>query len=200
VTWWQSAFDRDRRLLAAGWSVEPFLAHIPLAVEEGATSRTRIGQKDADLLILPSPCRAAVLARHPRRFRAFLHEARFIHNEHGIRLSQLVHHLVAQGIAHRFHIPLCLIQQTLDTTRMRFTTVFGELPAVLAFGGVEQSLQLAPRPPARLTAAKVRCNALVRLRRHPVPLHRWTGHEPPPSGSLYQVSVAVVVEAIAKAN
>ena len=74
------------------------------------------------------------------------------------------------SIAYRIHVPFRLIQQALDAARMRFTTVLGQLPTVLAFGGAEQSQQIAPRPRTRFTAAKARRNPLVGLRCHRVPL------------------------------
>ena len=51
----------DTGLLAPGGRVKPFLGHIQLAVNQGTARLTRIGHKDANLLLLPPPRGATLL-------------------------------------------------------------------------------------------------------------------------------------------
>src|SRR6266487_3979444 len=59
---------------------------------------TGVQEKDPDLAVLPAPSCPAVLPRYSRRLLPFLDEARFIHHQDPVCLSQLLDHVGLQFI------------------------------------------------------------------------------------------------------
>src|SRR6266487_6272937 len=176
---------------------------------------TGVQEKDPDLAVLPAPSCPAVLPRYSRRLLPFLDEARFIHHQDPVCLSQLLDHVGLQFIAHRLLIPVRFLQQPLHPVGVRFSQFLSHLPAVLALHRREQPLQVAPNALSHLGTSKMRPDPTRQLCQHvgsladdaPFSLHRarfwlrflfWT-HSLSPPHPFYHVSSlngAVVLEAV----
>jgi len=135
----------DARLQTPRGRVEPFLGDVEFPVHDGTARRTGIGQKDADLLILPATRGAAILAGHAGRLGTFLQEARLIDDENAAGLTQVVDHVPTEFVTHRVSVPFGLSQQALDAAWVPFAALFGELLPILAFCRAKQSRQLRAR-------------------------------------------------------
>ena len=90
-------------------------------------------------------------------------------------------------------VPLRLISEALETARMAFATRFSELPPIRRFGRAEQSGQIPPAPGSGFAASKAGRNAAVGIFTGSAEVTVGAGHEPPPRGLAYHISVAVVL-------
>ena len=97
-----------------------------------------IGEKDAELTILDTPCCPAVLALHAHRLGPFFQKPRFIDDQHGSALPKHLFHIPAQHIAQLLAVPHGSIQEVLHRIRRRFSRLFCQLPAIFAFHRTEQ--------------------------------------------------------------
>lgn len=66
-------------------------------------------------------------------------------HQHGACLTQMLHDVAAQFVAHRIRVLTSpLGEQALHAVVLRFTRPFGQLPAVLGFHQSEHAHQIAP--------------------------------------------------------
>lgn len=122
--------------------IGPCPRHIQLAVDECTAAMTGIAEEYADLAILDSARRAAVLALHAGRVLTFLDETSFVHDQHCITLAESFTHVLAQYIARGVGVPLCPLEQVLHAVRCCLANPFGKLPAVLALDCAQQPLHI----------------------------------------------------------
>jgi hypothetical protein len=141
----------------------PFLGQVQFAVQKAGSLGGSIQQKDADLTVLASPGRAAVLPRHPRRFLPFLDESCFIDHQHPVFFSQVFGDVGAHVVAHRLLIPVRIPQQPLHPTWASLPEFLGQLPAVLALDWRQQALQEAARSGSHLRPSKTGRDARMQL-------------------------------------
>jgi len=137
-------FGRKRHLLrhtgflASLGVVGPHLGQIQFPVQKRAPLRARVSEKDANLAVLPAARGPAVLALYPDRLRAFLKETSLVHDQHAVRIAQILNHVGLQVVTHTIRVPLRRIEQPLHPLRTRLTQLFGKLPAILALDAREQ--------------------------------------------------------------
>ncbi len=84
-------------------------------------------------------CRAGVLAGHAARLRALRQEAGLVDDQHAIRITEVVDHIIAQIVAHPVSVPGRSVQEALHTLCAELPDRLGELPAVLALDPIEQA-------------------------------------------------------------
>ena len=92
-----------------------------------------------ELAVLDLPGRAGVLPLHPGRAQALLEEPGLIHDQHALALTQMLHDVVPDVIAHAIDIPVRPPQQPLHTIRADLASVFSQRPAVLPFQTRDQT-------------------------------------------------------------
>src|SRR6266536_1537627 len=115
----QGWFGRKRLLVRDTGSttalaiVGPFFWQIELAIEQGVTLRTGVGQKDADLAVLDPSGGSAILTRHTCRMDAFLEKASFVNHTYSSRVGQIVNHIGSQTVAQGIGIPIRPAKQVL---------------------------------------------------------------------------------------
>jgi hypothetical protein len=96
-----------------------------------------IRQEDAQLAVLDTPSRAAILPLHPHRLGAFFDKAGFIDHQHSLGIPELLAHIATQDIPQAVALPAGAVQEVLHGIRCRFSHFFGQLPAIFAFDGTE---------------------------------------------------------------
>jgi hypothetical protein len=120
----------------------PLLGQIQLPVQKGLSSGAGVGEKYSDLAVLDSSCRAAVLALDSHRFGALFEKARLINHQHPLGIAQMLQDIAAQVVSHQGCVPIIGSQQSLDSIWGLVAQILGQLPAVLAFHGPQQSFQI----------------------------------------------------------
>ena len=132
---------------------------IEFAVNEGMSTGRHVGEKDADLTILHLSGRSAILHANASRFVAAFGETALINDQEGGLLAELFQDVLAQIITHQIGIPDRLGEQALHAIRRSLSGLFSQLPAILAFNGTEDTLQIGQCPPTRFRSRKTRRNA-----------------------------------------
>src|SRR6266566_2188439 len=118
-----------------------------------------VAEKDADLTILHLSGRSAILHANASRFVTSFGKAAFINDQDGRLLAELLQDILAQIITHQIGIPDRLGQQALHAIRSSLSGMFSQLPAILAFNGTENALQIGQCAPTRFRSRKTRRNA-----------------------------------------
>jgi hypothetical protein len=76
--------------------------------------RFRIDEfKTANLAVLPAARGPAVLALYPDRLRAFLKETGLVHDQHAVRIAEILSHVGLQVVTHTIRVPLRRIERPL---------------------------------------------------------------------------------------
>ena len=127
--------------------------------------RARIAKENADLTVLNPPGRAAVLARNPHRMAALLQEPGLVENQDARRIAKPLDHIIPADVARLLLIPLRPAKQRLHPPGRRIASVFGQLPAVLAFGAANQPLKKKADLSSRLSATKQSANTILQCRK-----------------------------------
>jgi hypothetical protein len=143
--------------------VSPLFGQIQLAIDQGMTLRTGVGQKDADLAVLNPAGGTAILACHAGGMAAFLEKASFINHAYGSTVSQIVGQIGAQTVTQCIGIPVSAAKQVLKAIRIGGAADLGQLPAILAFGRTEQSGQIGHSALSRVGTGKERPNPAFNL-------------------------------------
>jgi hypothetical protein len=81
---------------------------------------------------------------------ALLDVAGLVDHQHGLRVGQVLHDVVAQVIAYRVGVPHRAGQQMLHPVRAGFPGVLGDRPAVHPWQPGQQAEHERPRSPTRL--------------------------------------------------
>jgi hypothetical protein len=100
-------------------------------------------------------CRPTVLAGDPGRVLAFFEKPRLIEHQHAICLPQMLAEVAPQFVADGVGLPVGPAQQVLKAIGGRLAADFGQLPAVLALGCAEQSLQVGEGTPPRFRPGNI---------------------------------------------
>src|SRR3954452_17782194 len=111
------------------------------AVDKGVPLVGHVGGKHPNLTIGDLTLRARVLARNATRGLALLEEARLVENQHGIRLTEGLNHIVTHHIAQSVCVPPAPIEERLLAPGTWITRPFRPHPARLAPLRPEQSVQ-----------------------------------------------------------
>jgi hypothetical protein len=134
-----------------------------------------VDQQDRDLGILDAAGGAGVLALHPHRGGALLQVPGLVHHQHRPGVTQMVHHVGAQVIAHAVFVPHRPGQQVLHPVRAWITGVLSQCPAVLAWQVGQQPAYERPSPPAWLPPAEPARNPAQQLLQARLPAGRVDG-------------------------
>jgi hypothetical protein len=78
------------------------------------------------------PAVPGVLAFDPYRLVALLHEPGLVEHQHGVRVTEMLAHVGAQVVAHRFGLPVHAGQEVLHAIGAGIADRFGQVPTVLA--------------------------------------------------------------------
>ena len=97
-----------------------------------------IGQEHADLTILDAAGSAGVLPLYANRFRALLQEARFIDDQHGFRIAELLDNVIAQIVTHGLGVPLAAGNEVLQINGCGITQLLRQLPTILPLDAADQ--------------------------------------------------------------
>jgi len=103
----------NTRLSAAHAVPHPFFWQVECAIQKRCPLAASIQKKHPNLAVFLPACCATVLPRHPRRFLAFLHKARFIDHQDPTVLPQVLDDVRLQVITHSLFIPIGLSQEPL---------------------------------------------------------------------------------------
>jgi hypothetical protein len=109
-----------------------------------------VTQEDAGLAILDAARGAAVLPLHARRLRPLRHEPGLVQHQHGAGIAEVLDHVGPQVVADRVGVPPHPAEEVPHPVRRAVARRLGQLPAVLAFHGGEETAQGRQRAPARL--------------------------------------------------
>src|SRR5512133_2009866 len=75
---------------------------------------------------------------------AFLEEARFVSRKYRVRIGQVLQRIVAHLVPYSIGIPAGTVQQMLNTVWHGMPGRFGQLPAILALDGPQQTMEIIP--------------------------------------------------------
>src|SRR5713101_1310024 len=134
-----------------------------------STSR-HVREKDAHLTILHPSGRSAILHTNARRLVASFEKARLVDDQDGGLSAQLLYRVGSHVVADPIDIPFGTGEQALHAKGCGFSGMFGQLPAIFALDGTEQSLQVEQRPPTRFWSGKARGKTSMQLGKGLTPL------------------------------
>ena len=151
----------------------PFLGQVECAINEGTPLLGSVGQEHTNLAVLTAPSGAAILARHAGGLGTFLDKTRFVDNQHGVGITQIVHDIGPEIITHRIGIPACSVQQALHALRSVFLQLFRQLPPTLALDRTEEAHQIVTGARPHLRPAKAGRDARVHRVKsyYPISMH-----------------------------
>jgi hypothetical protein len=93
---------------------------------------------------------------------AFLEKAGFVNDPDSIRMAEMLDDIGLEVIADLLGIPVSSGEEALDAIGRGVADVFGDLPAILAFKGADESAEIVVGLLARFSAEKVVGNALMK--------------------------------------
>ncbi len=131
-----------------------------------------MGEIDGDLGVLDPSGGGGVLALHTHRGAALLQIAGFVHDQHRIRLSQVLHHEAAEIVPHSIGIPHCPVQQLLHPARLGVAGLLGQGPAVLARQVGQQAEDELPCSAPWFDPCEPACDAAHEVIESVLPLRR----------------------------
>jgi hypothetical protein len=116
-------------------------------VDERVPTSCGVDHIDPDLGVLHPPGGAGVLALHPDRGGALLQIPGLVHDQHRVRVGEVVHHIAAQILPHRLGVPRRPRQQVLHPVRSGVTGMLGDRPTVRPRQPGQQTEQERSSPP-----------------------------------------------------
>lgn len=152
---------RDVRFSTTGQIVDPLLGQEEFAVDQCCSVRGGIGEKHADLAVVDASGSAAVLAFDASGLGAFFEEASFVDDQDSLTGAEVIENVGAQVVAHLIGVPVSSGEQALDAVGGGFAEAFGDLPAVLAFDGAEESVEVGTSAVALFATCEAPCDAGV---------------------------------------
>ena len=146
----------------------PLLGQVQRPVEQGPPLGRRVPEEHAHLGVLDPPGRTGVLAGHPARLRPLLQEPGLVHDQHTVRLAQVLGNVAKQVVADGFGVPIGTGKQVLHPVRCGLAQVLGHLPPVLPLGVTQQRPHIANSSLPRFAPGEMSANPIpngVHLRR-----------------------------------
>jgi hypothetical protein len=147
---------------------DPVLGEIELAVDERLTLGGAVGTEDTDLTVLDAAGCARVHPSDAGAPLALLQEARFVDDQHAVRLAQMLGDIADEVVAHRISVPPRTADEVLKVDRRGVAGELRQLPAVLPLDAGHETPQVVRCPSPKLRTAEPRLNPLG----HPLQLPR----------------------------
>jgi hypothetical protein len=146
---------RDTGHAAALGVCTPRFRKIEPPIQKCSSSRTGIGEEDPDLAIVNTTHGAAILTLNACGFIALLGKPSFIDAQDPFRFPKMLDDIGLEVVTDGIGLPRGAAEKILDAVRSRITGSFGELPAVFALQGSNQTTEICDAPLACFSPREV---------------------------------------------